>query len=207
MRELLCSFGLSALFAVAPVPAHTQIQPQSNSAAQSPGSGVASTSGVRDEILTELKYEEDRFVRLAQAVPAEKYTWRPADGVRSVSEVFMHVAAANYNIPRLLGTPPPTDFKVQGFDKSTTEKAKVIDTLRDSFSHAEQAVANVADADLEKQLDWINGKKNTERGVMIFLVRHAAEHLGQLIAYARENGIVPPWSEEQQKKAQEKPKQ
>src|SRR5262249_49086157 len=77
MRELLYSFGLSALFAVAPVPAPTQIQPQSSSAAQSPASGVASTSGVRDEILTELKYEEDRFVRLAQAIPAEKYTWRP----------------------------------------------------------------------------------------------------------------------------------
>lgn len=88
-----------------------------------------------------------------------------------------------------------------------TDKGKVIDTLRDSFAHAEQAVTNVADNDLEKQLDWIDGKKNTERGVMIFLVRHAAEHLGQSIAYARENGIVPPWTEEQQKAAQGKPKQ
>lgn len=207
MRALLCSFVLSALFGVAPVSISSNAQTQSNTPAQSSRSGAKPTSGVRAEVLGELKYEEGRFVRLAQAIPAEKYTWRPVEGVRSISEVFMHVAAANYNIPRLFGAPPPAGFSVQGFDKSTTDKGKVIDTLRDSFAHAEQAVTNVADNDLEKQLDWIDGKKNTERGVMIFLVRHAAEHLGQSIAYARENGIVPPWTEEQRKAAQGKPKQ
>lgn len=163
------------------------------------------TSGFRAEFLNELKYMEDRFVRLAQAIPADKYTWRPADGVRSVSEVFMHVAAANYNLPRVFGMPPPAGFKVQGFDKSTSDKNKVIETLRDSFTHMREAVLNMSDSDLGKQLDWLEGKKNTYRGVMVFILRHAAEHLGQSIAYARINGIVPPWTEEQQQ--QQKPKQ
>jgi uncharacterized damage-inducible protein DinB len=163
------------------------------------------TSGFRAEFLNELKYEEDRFVRLAQAMPADKYTWRPAEGVRSVSEVYLHVAAANYNIPRLFGMPPPAGFKVQGFDKSTSDKAKVIETLRLSFEHMRGAALNMSDADLEKQVDWLEGKKNTNRGVMVFILRHAAEHLGQSIAYARINGIVPPWTEEQQQQ-QQKPK-
>ena len=64
------------------------------------------------------------------------------------------------------------------------------------------------DANLENQLDWFGGK-NTQRGILLFTMRHMAEHLGQLIAYARMNGIVPPWTEEQQQqqKQQQKPKQ
>jgi uncharacterized damage-inducible protein DinB len=169
----------------------------------------APSSGVRAEFLNELKNQEDKFIALAQAMPADKYTWRPAEDVRSVSEVFMHVAAANYNLPKVFGFPPPAGFKVQGFDKSTTDKTKVIEILKDSFAHMRQAVLNMPDSDVEKQLDWF-GAKNTHRGVLLFILRHNAEHLGQSIAYARMNGIVPPWTEEQQaqqKKQQEKPKQ
>jgi uncharacterized damage-inducible protein DinB len=146
--------------------------------------------------------------REVSAVPAEKYPWRPGEGVRSFSEVFLHVAAANYNLPKLIGTPPPDGFRVQGYDKSITDKAKVIEAMKDSFTHLRQAVINMPDADLEKQLDWFGGK-NTERGILLFVMRHMAEHLGQSIAYARVNGIVPPWAEEmqQQMKPQAKPKQ
>src|SRR5229473_6251867 len=168
---------------------------------------AAPTSGVRAEFLNELKIQEDKFVQLAQAVPADKYTWRPAEGVRSVSEVYMHVATANYNLPHVFGVAPPAGFKAQGFDKSTTDKAKVIETLKDSFAHMREAVLNMPDSDVEKQLDWF-GAKSTYRGVMLFIIRHGAEHLGQSIAYARVNGIVPPWTEEQQQQKQpEKPKQ
>ncbi len=174
-----------------------------------PAASSALTSGVRAEFLNELKIQEDKFVQLAQAMPAEKYTWRPAEGVRSVSEVYLHVATANYNLPHVFGVAAPTGFKAEGFDKSTTDKAKVIATLQDSFAHMRQAVLDMPDSDVEKQLMWF-GAKNTYRGVMLFIIRHGAEHLGQSIAYARMNGIVPPWTEEQQqqqKKQQEKPKQ
>jgi len=123
--------------------------------------------------------------------------------VRSFAEVFLHVCAANYNLYKLVGTPPPAGIDVRALEKSTTDKAKVIATLKDSFAHAKKAITAMPEADLDKSMDWFGGK-NTERGVLLFIVRHAAEHLGQSIAYARFVGIVPPWTEDMQKKQPEK---
>jgi uncharacterized damage-inducible protein DinB len=166
---------------------------------------AAPESGMRAEFLSDLKSQEDRFVSLAQAIPADKYTWRPAEGVRSISEVLLHVAAANFNLPTLFGVPAPAGFKAQGFDKSTTEKAKVIQSFQDAFAHMRDAVQAMPDSDLDKLVGFRGGKKST-RAVLIFILEHDAEHLGQMIAYARMNGVVPPWTEEQQKKAAEKAK-
>ena len=174
--------------------------------APSTQTAVAPTSGMRAEFLADLQSQEERFVALAQAMPADKYTWRPAEGVRSVSEVYLHVAAANFNLPKLMGVAPPAGFKVQGFDKSITDKAKVIQTLQDAFAHMRDAVLSLPDSDMDKQIDFRGGKKST-RAVLMFILEHNAEHLGQSIAYARMNGVVPPWTEEQQKKAAEKSKQ
>jgi len=165
--------------------------------------GMPGVTGYRSEVLAEVMIQEDKFNRLAEAIPADKYTWRPAADVRSFAEVFMHVSAANYNLYKLVGTPPPAGFDVKGFEKSTTDKAKVVATLKDSFAHAKKAITAMPDADLEKSLDWFGGK-NTERGILLFVVRHAAEHLGQSIAYARVIGVTPPWTEDMQKKAPEK---
>ena len=165
--------------------------------------GTPGVTGYRSEVLAEVMVQEDKFARLAEAIPAEKYTWRPAPDVRSFAEVFLHVAAANFNLYKLVGTPPPAGFDVKGFEKSATDKAKVIATLKDSFAHAKKAITAMPDANLEKSLDWFGGK-NTQRGILLFIVRHAAEHLGQSIAYARFAGITPPWTEEMQKKPAEK---
>ncbi len=165
--------------------------------------GTPGVTGYRSEVLAEVMIQEDKFARLAEAVPADKYTWRPSPDVRSFAEVFLHVAAANYNLYKLVGTPPPTGFEVKGFEKSTTEKAKVIATLKDSFAHARKAIMAMPDADLDKSLDWFGGK-NTERGILLFITRHAAEHLGQSIAYARFIGVVPPWTEDAQKQQKQK---
>lgn len=165
--------------------------------------GTPGVTGYRSEVLSEVIVQEDKFTRLAEVIPAEKYTWRPAPDVRSFAEVFLHVAAANYNLYKLVGTPPPAGFDVKGFEKSTTDKVKVIATLKDSFAHAKKAITAMPDADLEKSLDWFGGK-NTERGILLFIVRHAAEHLGQSIAYARFVGITPPWTEDMQKKPADK---
>jgi uncharacterized damage-inducible protein DinB len=155
-------------------------------------------SGFRAEAMAEVRIQEDKFSRLADAIPTDKYTWRPAAGARSIAEVFLHVSAANYNLPRLIGTPPPAGMEIAKLEKSTTEKAKVIATLKDSFAHEREAIMKMSDADLEKSLDWFGGK-NTERGVLLFMTRHTAEHLGQSIAYARSILIVPPWTEDQQR--------
>jgi len=97
----------------------------------------------------------------------------------------------------------PEGLDVRGLEKSTTDKAKIVATLKDSFAHANAAIKAMPDADLEKSLDWFGGK-NTERGVLLFVVRHAAEHLGQSIAYARMAGVTPPWTEDAQKKQSQK---
>ncbi|HEV7218858.1 MAG TPA: DinB family protein [Terriglobales bacterium] len=69
--------------------------------------GTPGVTGYRSEVLAEVMIQEDKFQRLAEAIPAEKYTWRPAPGVRSIAEVFLHVSAANFNLYKLVGTPPP----------------------------------------------------------------------------------------------------
>jgi uncharacterized damage-inducible protein DinB len=165
--------------------------------------GTPGVTGYRSEVLSEVTVQADKFTRLAEAIPAEKYTWRPAPDARSFAEVFLHVAAANYNLYKLVGTPPPAGIDVKTLEKSTTDKVKVVATLKDSFAHAKKAITAMSDADLEKSMDWFGGK-NTERGILLFIVRHGAEHLGQSIAYARSVGVVPPWTEDMKKEMQKK---
>ena len=161
--------------------------------------GTPGVTGYRSEVLAEVMIQEDKFTRLAEAIPADKFAWRPTPDVRSFAEVFLHVSAANYNLYKLVGTPPPAALDIRTLEKSTTDKAKVIATLKDSFAHAKAAIKAMPDANLDKSLDWFGGK-NTQRGILLFVVRHAAEHLGQSIAYARMAGIVPPWTEDAKKK-------
>jgi uncharacterized damage-inducible protein DinB len=185
MKRALSLLCLLAVFAALPLSA--QVNPYKD--------GTPGVTGFRSEVLAEVMIQEDKFVRLAGAIPAEKYTWRPAPEVQSIAEVFLHVATANYNIYQMVGAPPPAGFDGKNFEKSTTDKAKIIAALKDSFAHARKAITAMPDADLEKSLDWFGGK-NTERGVLLFVVRHAAEHLGQAIADARVNGVVPPWTDD-----------
>lgn len=172
--------------------------------------GTPGVTGYRSEVLAEVLIQENKFERRAEAIPAEKYNWRPAADVRSVAEVFLHVSTANYNLYKLVGSPPPEGIDLKNLEKSTSDKAKVIATLKDSYTHARKAITAMPDADLEKSMDWFGGK-NTERGALIFIVRHGAEHLGQSIAYARMVGVVPPWTDDfkkpQKADAPAKPKQ
>ena len=138
-----------------------------------------------------LKNAADELIELAGAVPQEKYTWRPGAGVRSVAEVYLHVAAGNYSIPQLVGIQPPKEIVLKGFETSTTDKAKIIQALNASFAYARAAIGSVADWDTQVDI-W--GHQGTKREAMLVLVTHAHEHLGQSIAYARTNGVVPPWT-------------
>ena len=197
--EIPVKFFAAALCLIAITVPATQVTAQVNPYKD----GTPGVAGYRSEVLAEVMIQEDKFLRLAEAIPAEKYTWRPAPDVRSVAEVFLHVSAANFNLYKLVGTPPPAGIDTKGLEKSTTDKTKVIATLKNSFAHARKAITTMSDTDLDKSLDWFGGK-NTERGMLLFITRHAAEHLGQSIAYARFMGIVPPWTEDAQK---QQPKQ
>ena len=198
-RMSICCLSLATLLLTV-TPAWAQEQ----TAGQAPSATVAApTSGARAEFLAEMAFYEQRYTRLAQAVPAEKYAWRPAEGVRSIGEVYAHMVAANYGIGRALGTPPPPGFDSKAVMAMAGDKAKTVQALKDSFAHFRQAVIAVSDADLDKPLKLF-GQQTTYRGAFIMITGHTGEHLGQSIAYARMNGIVPPWTEEQ-KQQQQKP--
>jgi len=164
------------------------------------------TAGARLEFLDEVSYYEQRFERLAEAIPAEKYTSRPMEGTRSAGEVYMHVAAANYGIARALGTPPPAGFDPKALVAAAGDKAKVTQALKDSFAHFRSAILAIKDSDMDKEQKMF-GRQTTVRGAFIMITGHYGEHLGQSIAYARQNGVVPPWTEEHMKQEAEKPKQ
>jgi uncharacterized damage-inducible protein DinB len=189
MKRTLSALGLFVLAACA-VPVAAQLQQVHPFRDGTPG-----VTGYRSEVLSLVMIQENEFLRLAEAFPADKYTWRPGPGVKSVAEVFLHVSAANYNMYKLVGAPVPAGLDVAGMEQSTTNKAKIIAALRASYAHAEKAIGDMPDANLEKTMPWLGGTI-TQRGVLLYIVPHIAEHLGQAIAYARVNGVVPPWSED-----------
>jgi uncharacterized damage-inducible protein DinB len=191
LAVLLISF--SAMFASAQ---------QKPAAAAAP---VTPTAGPRLEFLDEVSYYEQHFIRLADAIPAEKYSWRPGEGVRSIGEVYMHVAVANYGISRALGTAPPAGFDPKALLASAGDKLKVIQALKDSFAHFRSAILLIKDSEMDNAQKMF-GRQTTVRGAFFLITGHLGEHLGQSIAYARQNGIVPPWTEERQRQEAEKPK-
>lgn len=160
-------------------------------AADQPAAG-----GVRSEMLMWIGDAEGKLNQLAEAMPEAKYSWRPAEGVRSAGEVFMHVAGANFGLPSFWGVQPPAGFDFNTYEKSLTKKADIQKALKESFVHLKKALAAASDADLEKPAEFF-GMKTTVRGGYLLMLSHVHEHLGQSIAYARMNGVVPPWSAKQ----------
>jgi uncharacterized damage-inducible protein DinB len=127
-------------------------------------------------------------------MPQEKYSWRPAPGIRSVSEVYVHVAGGNFLLPSFMGVKVPEGI-TRDMEKTVTDKVKVIDTMKKSFDHVKSVAANMTDADLDKKVKIFGGREVTERALLVVILNHMHEHLGQSIAYARMNGVAPPWSE------------
>ena len=174
-------------------------------AGSKPAQAAPPAFNVRAEFLDDLKEVEDKVVSLAEAFPQEKYTWRPAEGVRSVSEVFLHLAGGNFGFPTLWGAQPPAGIERKGFEKSTTDKGKVIELLKQSYDYMRQSAASLSDADLARGVKMF-GQETTASGALFFVATHQHEHLGQAIAYARMNGVVPPWTAARQAKQQTPPK-
>jgi len=144
---------------------------------------------------------QQKIVSLAKAMPESTYGWRPGAGVRSVSEVLMHVASENYYIPIAMGQPAPVetgmkdmDFKsIDAYTGRPRTKAQVVADVEASFAHLHQAMALTTDQNLGEHIKMF-GADFTRQKAMVLTVTHLHEHLGQLIAYARSNGVVPPWS-------------
>jgi uncharacterized damage-inducible protein DinB len=181
-------------------------QAQEKPAEKPPTVASVPTAGPRLEFLDEVSFYEQRFERLADAIPAEKYNWRPEEGVRTIGEVYMHVVTANYGFAKMLGTPYPASLDPKTLVAGANDKAKVIQALKDSFAHMREAILAIKETDLEKEIKTPRGQ-STIRGAFFMISGHYGEHLGQSIAYARSIGIVPPWTEERQRQQEaEKPK-
>lgn len=154
----------------------------------------AQATGYRKELIGQLDDAEQKLVALCKAMPQDKFIWRPGPGVRSVSEVFMHVAQSNLAIPGIAGVAAATNVRIPpGADTTVVDKVKIADYLTKSFEHAKNAVMEISDAQMDAKVNLF-GQPSTKRGVMLLVATHAHEHLGQSIAYARMNGVVPPWS-------------
>jgi len=186
---LLLAVGPAAARADKPVPA-----PASSSEKGAVAEPAAPEAGPRAEFLGDYAAVTDKILQLADAIPAEKYTWRPQAGVRSVSEVLLHASGGSYFFPTFLGVAMPAGIDPKALETSTTEKAKVIETLRASVAYGRGVVLRMTDADLEKTGKFFGGRQATYRVMITSLAEHCHEHLGQLIAYARMNAVTPPWS-------------
>jgi len=162
---------------------------------------AAATSDFTSDVIANLTRVGKRLVSLAEATPADKFSWRPTDQVRRVSEVYMHVVGANDVIPFLLGAAPPKGVTIpeQPFDLSpkleaeVTSKDEVIARLRESFDYAVAALKTFSPSDLDTETQAL-GSPQSKRALVLVLLSHAHEHLGQSIAYARSVGVVPPWN-------------
>jgi len=180
-RTVIAWSSAFALFSLAlSAPAGAQADP---AAAPPPGAAL------RTAFLQELADVQTKIKALAEAIPEEKYAWRPAAGVRSIGEVFGHIAGGNYYLTKVAGVEPPAgnpDFEKLG-------KKELLVWLDKSYEHVRASLNAATPEQLETPVEFF-GQKTTARGIYLKTYGHLAEHLGQAIAYARSVGIAPPWS-------------
>ena len=141
------------------------------------------------EFLGQIDFVKGRLMQLAEAMPEDKYSWTPGEGVRSVGEVYVHAAEANYYMLSLI--------KGEKFDmnsaESKSDKKTALSLMEKSFDNLKESAAQFTDEDLDKEIEAF-GMKFSVRNFMVTIIAHLHEHLGQSIAYARMNGVTPPWS-------------
>lgn len=148
----------------------------------------------RDEFLMHFRQSTDKITALAAAMPESLYTWSPGEGVMSVARVYMHIARYNFGYPEgALGIPAPADLDLRTME-DITDKKVVQDVFRRSVDHVVKATKDMSEADLTR-VTRLYGRDIASWAVLFQLLAHMNEHLGQSIAYARMNGIVPPWSQ------------
>jgi len=169
----------------------------------------ARVDGFRGEFLWELDIVERQLKAIAAAISAEKYGWRPNEKARSVSEILVHVAAGNFTLLEAAGTLVPRDLypdaSGQGeerawslirrndeLEKTIRDRGGVSEILNRSIEAVRGSVAACDETELDRRLQFF-GEQTTVRRVYLRLLAHAHQHMGQMIAYLRMNGLNPPW--------------
>jgi uncharacterized damage-inducible protein DinB len=142
-----------------------------------------------------LTHVSGNVMKLAQAIPAEKYSWSPGAGVRTVAQVYAHIISANYFFASKLGAKIPDGVNMETLEKDLKTKDAIAAELKRSYEVATSAIKSTQDASLATKVEFPFPGEYTNMSAILILLSHSNEHLGQLIAYARTNGIKPPWSE------------
>jgi len=171
MKEILTQYVVSALAATLMVPL-AQAQPAGMQAAFAKDAGTLS----------------DKFTGLAR-VMSGKYDWKPGQGVRSVGDVFNLIVTENRMLAGVLSGTPDTGAK----PAPITDPEKVQEALKSSYVDLQKAITELPDNDLQTPVKLF-GREMTKQGALLLILEDQHEHLGQSIAYARSNGVVPPWS-------------
>lgn len=167
-------------------------------AAQTPLS-ADDAAQLRSSLLGDLETMRGKFVGLANAFPQDKYAYRPMEGVRSVSEVLMLAAFEGYSfIPNSLGGKPADLGGKEAAAKlrTLTDKAQIIEQLNKGFAHAKSQIEGLDAATLGASRNLF-GQNRSATAIALLVFGDLHEHLGQLIAYARANSVVPPWSKKE----------
>ena len=138
-------------------------------------------------------YASGQIESLAEAIPEDKYDWSPAEGVRSVKDAILHVAQANYFFMTKLGFELPAEVDMMTL-ASTSGKENIVKLLKASNQFTKDKITMVETASLGDKVEMPFGDFN-RMSTLLLVMEHTGEHKGQLIAYARANGIAPPWSE------------
>lgn len=167
--------------------------------AQDKMADVKAIKGIQGSFVRQSMSTEKKLTSLAEAVPQDKFNWRPTEGVRSIAESFLHSAVGNYLMVRMLGGKLPEGLDLMKLEKSTTDKAKVVEEVTKSFKAVNDCIGSIPDADLTKEVSFF-GTPMSENDVIMAAADHQHEVLGQAIAYARMNQIVPPWTAARQAK-------
>jgi uncharacterized damage-inducible protein DinB len=165
--------------------------------------------GFRGEFLGELDIATNQIVAMAEAVPPADYSWRPSPKTRSISEVFVHVAAGGFMLMDIIGVPAPTDLygrvpahgqerfvglirRNDELEATLLEKDPVVATLRRSLQTVKDSFTHASDTELNRP-QFFFGENTTVRRVYMRLLSHTHEHMGQMIAYLRFSGLPLPW--------------
>jgi uncharacterized damage-inducible protein DinB len=157
------------------------------------------TKGFRADLIGQLSYVQKQVLDLENAIPDAKLTWRPNKDVRSAIEVYSHIAFGNYLFAKFAGLTLPEGIVINSpadekkWETMSTDKKVVADQIAKSFEYLKGGIGSMSDASLENMVDFF-GQKMTVRSVLMVGLSHAHEHLGQSIAYARMQGVVPPWT-------------
>jgi uncharacterized damage-inducible protein DinB len=150
-------------------------------------------SAIRAEMLMHFNSSISKVIALAEAMPQEKYDWRPEKDAMPVGQVYGHIARYNYSYPETaLGVTTPTGLKLDTLE-AMRDKAQLVQLLKRSAEHVRRTITDMPAAQLE-QSTRLYGRTVPQWAVLMQLVAHMNEHLGQSIAYARSTGVVPPWS-------------